>query len=210
MVKPIKPLENYTGAADGELVARATHIQTNMTGNANFADLPVDLSVFKTDIDTFSALIAEAQDGSKKIIVEKNKQRAIVVRKLRLLGRFVEFTCQGDMASFKSSGFLPAVTTRTPSQSLSQNIRSIDHGVNNGQIVLRLKAVPKALCYELRYAPTVNGAAVPSWMTEPVTSVRTPVTLNGLIPGTTYALQVRSLGRPGYSDWSDPVTFMCT
>jgi len=72
MVNPIKPLENCTGVADGELVARATHIQTNMTGNANFANPLVDLVVFKTNIDTFSALIAEAQDGSKKITVEKN------------------------------------------------------------------------------------------------------------------------------------------
>jgi hypothetical protein len=183
MVKPIKPLENYTGAADGELVARATHIQTNMTGNANFTNPPIDLEVFKTDIDTFSALLAEAQDGSNKIIVEKNRQRDLVMRKLRLLGRYVEFTCQNDMAIFKSSGFIPAVTTRTPSQGLSQNIRRIDHGVNSGQIVLQLKAVPKALSYELHYAAAVNGTAAPSWTTELVTGVRTPVTLNGLTPG---------------------------
>jgi len=197
MVKPIKPLENYTGVADGELVARATHIQTNMTGNANFTNPAIDLAVFKTDIDTFSALLAEAQDGSKKIIVEKNKQRDLVVRKLRLLGRFVEFTCENDMAIFKSSGFIPAVATMTPSQGLSQNIRRIDHGVNSGQIVLQLKAVPKALSYELHYGAAVNGTAVPSWTTELVTGVRTPVTLNGLTPGTTYVFQVRSLGKPG-------------
>ena len=210
MVKPIKPLENYIGVADGELVARATHIQTNMAGNANFANPPVDLVVFKTDIDTFSALIAEAQDGSKKIRVEKNKQRAVVVRKLRLLGRYVEFACNDDMAIFKSSGFVSALITRTPSQGLSQKIRSIDHGVNSGQIVVQLKAVPKALSYELHYAVAVNGTAVPPWTTEVVTGVRTPVTLIGLTPGTTYAFQVRSLGKSGYSDWSDPVTFMCT
>jgi hypothetical protein len=105
MVKPIKPLENYAGVADGELVARATNIKTNMTGNANFANPRVDLAIFKTDIDTFSALIAEAQDGSKKIIAEKNKQRDVIVRKLRLLGRYVEFACNDDMTIFKSGGF---------------------------------------------------------------------------------------------------------
>jgi len=171
--------------ADGELVARATHIQTNMTGNANFANPLVDLVVFKTDIDTFSALIAEAQDGSKKIIVEKNKQRNVVLRKLRLLGRYVEFACNDDMAIFKSSGFVPALTTRTPFQGLSLNIRTIAHGVISGQIVVQLKAVPKALSYELHYAAAGNGGAVPSWTTELVTSVRTPIRLNGLTPGTT-------------------------
>src|SRR5262249_31591436 len=93
--------------------------------------------------------------------------------------------------------FVPALTTRTPSQGLSRNIRTIAHGVISGQIVVQLKAVPKALSYELHYAAAGNGGAVPSWTTELFTSVRTPVRLNGLTPGTTYAFQVRSLGRSG-------------
>ena len=43
-----------------------------------------------------------------------------------------------------------------------------------------------------------------------VTGVKTPVTLTGLRPATTDAFQVRSLGKSGYSDWSDSATLMCT
>ena len=76
-VKEIKALEGYTRMTDADIVARATAVQTGMTGNSNFQNLPVDLATFKTDIESFSALISEALDGSKKIIAQKNKQRQV-------------------------------------------------------------------------------------------------------------------------------------
>jgi hypothetical protein len=79
-----------------------------MTGNSNFRNPPVDLVGLKADIDVLSALMAESLDGSKKVLAEKRKQKEVVVRKLRLLGRYVEVTCKNDMAIFMSSGFEPA------------------------------------------------------------------------------------------------------
>ena len=59
----------------------------------------------KADIGKLSGLKADALDGSKKIIAEKNKQRATVIKELRLLGRYVEVSRKNDI--FKSSGFEP-------------------------------------------------------------------------------------------------------
>src|SRR5262249_31754795 len=140
---------------------------------------------------------------------EKNKQRAVVVKKLRLLGRYVEVTSNDDMAKFQSSGFKAVSTDRVPSQALSQNIRSLYHGANSGQIAVLLKAIPQAASYQLRYAAVTNGAPAPAWITEGVARVKRPVTIDGLTPGTTYAFQVRSLSKSGYSDWSDSLTLIC-
>jgi hypothetical protein len=142
--------------SDGGVVAVGMAVQTAMTGNSNYQNSP-RLGGLQNFIDTLLALKAEAQDGSKKIIAEKNSQRGVVVKKLRMLGRYVEFACKDDMAIFKSSGFEPASSTRTQPQGLSDNIRSIQHGVVSGQIVVRLKAVAKALSYELRYGADNNG-----------------------------------------------------
>ena len=210
MSKTIKPYEAYGRAPDGDIITIGAAVQTAMTGNSHFQNPPVDLAVFKTDIETLSALMAEAQDGSKKVIAEKNRQRDVVVKKLRLLARYVEVTCKNDMAMFKSSGFEPVSPGRPRSQGLTQNIRGFDHAANSGEIVVRLKAVPQAISYELRYAADANGATAPVWTTEIVTGVKTPVTIGDLTPGTTYAFQVRSLAKSGFSDWSDSVTFMCT
>jgi hypothetical protein len=125
-IKLIKPIENFTRVTDGDVVARATAVQTAMTGNANFANPPVDLMLFKTAIDLFNALIAEALDRSKKVIAQKNKQRQTVIKDLRLLGRYVEVTSNGDPSIFQTSGFQAASTTKTTTEPLSETIRKID------------------------------------------------------------------------------------
>ena len=183
MAQTIKPYEAYGGVSDVALITIATAVHTAMPGNSRFPNPPVDLAVLKADIDRLSALVAESQDGSRKVIAERNKQRDVVVKKLRLLGRYVEVHCDNDMAIFKSSGFQPASTTKAVSQDLSLNIRGFDHGDLSGAIVVRMKAVPQAICYELRYAADSNGP-VPDWKAQIVTGVRTRVTINDLTPGT--------------------------
>ena len=127
-VQRIRPLENYGGMTDADIVARGTSVQTGLTGNLNFTNLPADLAVLKTDIESLSALIAESLDGSKKVIAQKNKQREAVIKMLLLLGRFVEVHCNGDMAIFTSSGFVPASTAKVPPAPLPLPvIRSVDH-----------------------------------------------------------------------------------
>ena len=79
------------------------HHPAHHGSNPNFPNRPVNLVVLKTDIDGFSALMAEALDGSKRDVAEKNKQRDGVIKKLRLLGRYAEVTCKDDLAIFQSS-----------------------------------------------------------------------------------------------------------
>ena len=210
-LKLIKPIEGFKGVPDGEVVARATAVQTAMTGNAHFSNPPVDLTMFKTAIDLFNALIAEALDGSKKVIAQKNMQRLAVIKDFRLLARYVEITSNGDPAIFQTSGFQPASTTRTASAPLSESIRKIEHGANSGRINVWIRAIRGATSYELRWAQMAAGNATPAWTSQPVTTgVRKPVLLSGLTPATTYEFQARALLKTGYTDWSDSVSFICT
>jgi len=209
-VPKIKPLENYDAMSDLDVVVRGTAAQTGLTGNTNFTNLPVDLTALKTDIDSFSALIAEAQDGSKKVIAQKDKQREVVVKKLKLLGRHVEVNSNGDMALFTSSGFQAASTTRTPPSPLPLPvIQSVDHGAISGEIVVQVLKIKGAKSYDIRFGARVNGADPTTWTTKVVTKVKPPVGIQGLTPGTVYAFQVRALGPLGYTDWTDSMTCMC-
>ena len=209
-VKKIKPLDGFSNVSDGDVVSRGTSVQTHMTGNSDYPNPPVDLAALKTAIDVLAALIAEALDGSKKITAEKNKQREVVIKMLRLLGRYVEVACQDDMAIFKSSGFEPASTAKVVTPSLSEKIRKIEHGANSGQIVVWIKADSRAYIYEIRYGLSVNGGSPNARTTDTVIRVKGPVTLNALTPGATYLFQARALVKDGYTDWSNSVAFMCT
>jgi hypothetical protein len=208
-VKRIKPVENYGVMNDNDVQKLGETVASNLDGNPKLPNPPVDPKKLKADADALGAAIVASQDGGKKAIAEKNKARAVVVKDLRLIGRYVEEIAAGDTDIFVSSGLTPTSGVKTPEIALSPNFRSIDHGALSGQIVIRLKAVLLALCYELRYAPQTNGTPG-NWTTQLVPRVKTPVTLTGLTPGTVYAFQARSVGPDGYSDWSDSVTFMST
>jgi hypothetical protein len=211
MSKPklIKPLESFSNVADADVLKRVNAIQTEMTGNTNFPTPPVDMAAFKTAIETFSNLVTESLDGSKKVIAQKNKQREAVIKMVRLLGRYVEVTSNGDMAIFQTSGFQPAATTKTTSEPLSEKIRKIDHGPNSGQILVWVRKFAKASSYEVRYA-LANAATPVQWTSVGVPQVKTPATITGLTPATAYVFQARALTKSGYTDWSDSISFICT
>ena len=206
--KEIKAIDGFSRVADGAVVSRATHIQVAMTGSGNFANSPVDMAALKTAIETFSALIAEALDGSKKVIAQKNKQRAAVIKMLKLLGRYVQVTSDGDMAIFQTSGF-QAAAAKTATTPLTEKIRKIAHGSNSGEIDLWLKAVAGASMYEVRYTPAGAGAAT-AWTTVPLSNVKSVLALKGLTPATPYLIQARALVGSSFTDWSDPISFICT
>jgi len=209
--KLIKPLDGFVNVSDADVITRVNAVQTAMAGNANYPNPPVDLAVLKTNIDAFVALVAQAADGSKKVIAEKNKQRATVVEMVRMLGRYVEVASKGDMAIFQTSGFQPASTTRTRPRPLSEKISKIGHGPNSGQAKIWLCALKDALSYTVRYAPIVNGTAPASWTEQPIGLLSAPMLLTGLTPGSTYAFQARaSMKDHRYTDWSDSVTFIVT
>ena len=206
--KEIKAIDGFSRVADGDVVSRAANIQVAMTGNGNFPNSPVDMAALKTAIETFSALIAEALDGSKKVNAQKNKQRAAVIKMLKLLGRYVEVSSDGDMAIFQTSGF-QAAAAKTATTPLTEKIRKIAHGSNSGEIDLWLKAVAGASMYEVRYTPAGAGAAT-AWTTVPLSNVKSVLALKGLTPATPYLIQARALVGSSFTDWSDPISFICT
>lgn len=205
----IKPLEAYTGATPESVETRGMTVYNGLNGNSNYTNLPVDLPTFKQNLDTLATLNTQAQDGSKKVIAERNKQLVVVIKQLRLLGRHVEVASNGDMAIFKSSGFDPASTAKTPPQPTAKPvIQKVKNGPNSGQLTVLLKPSPKAGSYQLRYGPSINAAPPAQWVMQEFKSVRPPIILTGLTPGTVYAIQVRALGTLGWSDWTDSDTCM--
>src|SRR5581483_4856131 len=114
--------------------------------------------------------------------------------------------CNEDPAILQSSGFQQQATpVRTTTQQPLDGPPSfkLQNGPVSGQLILRGKPVSKAVTYVVQYAPLGSDGTPGAW-TEllPVTGLRS-IVVDGLTPGTTYAFQVRALGRAGYTNWSD-------
>src|SRR5437868_9228400 len=108
-IPTIRPLEGYVEATDNDVLNRSTNVVAGVGANTSvFTAPPINPADLKTQNDTFSALMAEATDGSKKVIAQKNKVRGAIIKDLRILGRYVDKIANGDLAVFKLSGFEPA------------------------------------------------------------------------------------------------------
>ena len=85
----------------------------------------------------------------------------------------------------------------------------IDRGPVTGCVVVKVKALPKAVNYDLHYGVVTTPGTLPTSWTSLTLPGSKMVTIWNLTPGATYAFQVRALGRLGYTDWSDPIMFIC-
>jgi len=211
MTKQIHVNVGYGALSDKDVATQGVAVVDGMTNNPKFVNPPVNPADLKTQVETYASLIAAAADGSKKAITERKKQRAVVVKMLRQLGHWVEANCNDDPAILQSSGFQQQATpvrNASPQPLDGPPSFKVENGPISGQAVMRGKPVLKAVSYTARYAPLGSDGKPGSWTEmSPVTAVRS-IIVNSLTPGTTYAFQMRALGRAGYTNWSDSVTRM--
>src|SRR2546426_12735742 len=71
--KLIKALLNFSNGLPEQLLNQGYAVLKGLTGNANFTTLPIDLALLKTTLDAYSAAIADARDGSKKAVTQRDR-----------------------------------------------------------------------------------------------------------------------------------------
>jgi hypothetical protein len=202
--------QRFSRMNDLEVAGTGDMLCDQLDGNRYFTKLPFDLAKLKAEVATFRTLIAAARDGSRTIIAQRNKQRAEVIRLMRLLVRYVENASDDDMDAFRTSGLKPAYQNRRPQEQLSEMIRRIVLGPNSGKVRIFIKAYPRAAVYQLRWAQIIGEDPPTNWtVKETITNVKSATVLD-LIPAKRYAIQCRALVDGNYTDWTDSVTFMCT
>ena len=210
--KPIKALKNFRRMLPEAVLTTSTHVFAEIYNNANFAvpqapAPPVDQATLKSANDGLAAAIAEAEDGGKKAVAQKQAQKEVVVKLLMQLVHYVEANCKDDVTIFLSSGFTLVSSTKTKTPPASESIRKVEPAAVSGQMEIVLMKDTDAFSYEARWAPVPPGGGAPAtWSNRPIAKIRPSSIISGLTPGTTYVFQVRAVTSAGYSDWSDSVT----
>jgi hypothetical protein len=208
-VKKIKVLLGFRELSDVELLKRLDAILDGMTGSAVFAAPPVDMASFKAAVDTYDTLVTAALDGSKKAISAKREQREVVIGMTTQLGHYVEAVSNNNLTTLQASGFVARIPKRTPPQPLiAASLKYVDRGPNTGQVWVKPVPQKGAVAFELRYCPVPPAGAAPDWVSLSLPGSKA-ATVSNLTAGVTYQFQVRALGRLGFADWSDIVTFIC-
>ena len=196
---------------DPNVLANTAHlIAKGVGGNLQyFADPPVDPVALDASATAVSTAILAAMDGGKNAKTILDKQRKLIIQDLNLLAVYVQNVSNDDPVIFAASGFTAKPTGKsTPQPVAAPTFRSLDFGVNSGQIAVAVKSTPGAKSYFIRYA-VMNGSTPGSWTTIPAATIQKQITISGLTPTTIYGFQVQALGVLGYSDWSTIETIIC-
>ena len=210
---PIKAVLNLRTLTPEVVLSTSTHIFTEIYNNPNYTPPqapapPVDPATLKSANDSLAVAIAAAVDGGKKAIAQKKAQKEVVMKLLTQLAHYAEANCKDDVTIFLSSGFTAKSSTRTATPPVSESIRKIEPGPDSGHMLVSLMKYPGAASYEVRWAPVGADGVSGAWTTQAIGKIiKSPSTISGLKPATTYVFQARAVKKTGgYSDWSDSVT----
>jgi hypothetical protein len=192
---------------DTDLDDFVTKVFGKLTANAgSFGVLPVSVTNLGVAQAAFHTSLANAKGGGKAATADKDSKRAAVLALLRPLALAVQGKPGLTLADVDLSGF-DAIESGPHTQSLPKT--PVILGLTNvasTKLGVKLQGSDGAKAYEIR---TIVGNAAPAHAgTFPSTR---GIVLEDLIPGTLYSVQVRAVyGNQRYSEWSQPVSQMCT
>jgi hypothetical protein len=204
----LRVLLAFAKDTDGDLVAAAGGVMENMTDNPSFPNPPVTMAALATARDELrQALVAQSEGGKLATATKKNK-RAALISLLRQLATYVQTTSDNHLEKLLSSGFQAASFNSAQSPLENPGVPRLINGVS-GQLIIRMKPVPNARCYEARIAPIAADGTLGPWQSGIFLTSTRYMALNDLKPGCRYQVQIRAIGgSTGTSGWSDATSHM--
>src|SRR5437764_3952676 len=150
----IKAKLAFHNVSDADAQQRFITVLQGLKNNPAFTNQPVDMATYEKGVDSFGMLLTDAQDGGKRAISAKDKQRVAVIKMYTLLGHYIETACNDDLATFIASGFTQAAarTKTAPAPLTEAKFSSIDRGPNSGDAVVKLENQTGAVAFDVRYA----------------------------------------------------------
>jgi len=194
----------FVQCTDDELPRFAGGVVTGMAAPA-FAAAPVSTEVMTARQADYVQKLAISQNGGKKETAAKNVSRLALIAALRLNAAFVQMIASTDLPLLLASGYRPTSSNRTSGPLTKPIIVNVDN-FQSTILLVTAEADSRAKAQEARYR-IGDGP----YQAAGVQTKATRILFDGLVPGTMYELQLRSVGgSTGYSDWSDPVSRMAT
>jgi hypothetical protein len=192
---------------DPVLLKQFNTVHDALDGNKAFPTPPVDMASFKSGIDTIAVLVTDAEDGGKKAIAAKKKQREVMMKMITQLGHYVEPACNDDPAIFSTSGFTAVSNSRTPPQPLAA---AAFEWIDLGYRTSRRQTQEDCQGTQLRRALRCPWRRWNSWTLDERRGSEGE-TSNHQQPDAGHDLRVPDprVARLGYTDWSDSTTFIC-
>jgi hypothetical protein len=184
-----------------DILVYAKVVVARMTEDPLFNPPPSLLSTLEADIAAFEAAVISVASRRKGAAALRKDCQSKVLRDLQQMQTYVQSIAQplspNEAAAVVERAGMNVKDARGPSKPLLR----VKPGPLPSAAHVYARAVKTRASYEFQYAP--EGGA---WVSVPPT-VRADAPLEGLVPGLTYSVRVRTATKAGLSDFSEPVTF---
>jgi hypothetical protein len=207
LFKAITDFSGYTGAALGP--AAMTVQEAFVLGAATFNNPPVTMPDFLLNIEAMDEALVKKASRARADYLAFNLSRAVVEENLSELGGYANSVAKGDESTLVASGFPFYPTTRTPDYSAPAAPTNvvIRQGSVSGSAVTRFRVSRRPSTNEVQTC-TGDPSVEENWNTVGFFS-NGKATINGITPGTTIWVRIRTIGLDGIMGaWSDPAKMM--
>lgn len=189
-----------------EKVAKIRQIITALTNNPDFPTPQPSLASLTALADEMEASYTDAQASRQattaKINIMHEKETA-GEQGVRRVASYIESVAGNDESKILSAGIsLRSAASPLPAPSAPSGL-SVSEGDHEGELDLSHDPVKGAKSNEYQQSPDPPTAT--SWVHAAI-SVKSSVTISGLVSGTRYWFRVRAITSAGPSGWSDPAT----
>jgi hypothetical protein len=189
---------------DAQLKVKASTIASSLDGNTNYPTLADNVTSIRAKITIFDDYLSKMADGNRQVTAQKNIARNELTDVLCDTGRLVQNISKGDEVMILSSGY-DMTRKASPSVDVLDQPTNIvvKAGKISGSLEISWGVVEHARSYELRYC---NAPKTDASIYEKLTTPKRKITLEGLVPGQQYLIQIAGVGSDPRRAWSLEIT----
>jgi hypothetical protein len=175
---------------DSSLVIVGSRVHSSMTENEYFPDPGMLIIELGELTNQFNSAVAEAALGDRQKISVKNDVRALLIKKLKKVGEFVQDNANGAETPLLSSGF-PLIKPLDEIHLKDPRDFKILPGPNPGEIIMKVRGVKGARSYIYQWTPApVTADSI--W--ETLYDTRCKKVISGLPLGINYCFRMAAVG----------------
>jgi hypothetical protein len=192
---------SFKSLPQSEIGVFANTIIQNMTNDAQFSSLKLQVDALKLTLDAFNVAMANASKGGKDRVSEKNTRLTQLINHLVEVALNVDLVARGNEKIVTASGYdLRKAGKTTDKINKPENLIVLNNEVS-GAIDLSWETVNGAVNYAIEHQ--VKGEI--EWRNGKYTT-RKDLTVNGYEPGKFVDFRIRALGRNSLeSEWTAAV-----
>lgn len=181
---------SFKETIDSSLIIVGMRVHSSMTGNEYFPDPGMLIIELLELTNQFNSAVAEAALGDRQKISVKNDVRALLIKKLKKVGEFVQDHANGAETPLLSSGF-PIIKPLDEIHLKDPRDFKILPGPNPGEIIMKVRGVKGARSYIYQWTPApVTAESV--W--ETLYDTKCKKVISGLPLGINYCFRMAAVG----------------